>query len=76
MPTTTLPKLMLDGLTASDPGVVPVPLTGMERVGFEASELRVRAPLELPLAVGAKVTLNVKFWPGVNMTGGVMPLAL
>ena len=50
---------MLEGFTASDPGVVPVPLSGMDNVGFEALELRVSVPLELPPAVGAKATLNV-----------------
>jgi hypothetical protein len=59
VPTTTLPKLMLDGFTASDPGVVPVPLSGMESVGLEALELSERVPLELPPAVGSKVTLKV-----------------
>jgi hypothetical protein len=59
VPTTTLPKLMLEGFTTSDPGVVPVPLSGMDSDGFEALELRVSVPLELPPVVGAKATLNV-----------------
>jgi hypothetical protein len=50
---------MLGGFTASDPGVVAVPLSGMESVGFEAFELRESDPLELPLVVGEKVTLKV-----------------
>ena len=30
-------------------------------------------PLALPAEVGAKVTLNEVLWPGVNVTGVLMP---
>jgi len=71
-----LPKLMLAGLTERDPGVVPVPVSGIPSVGFEALELSERVPLELPLAVGAKVTLKVYVWPAFKVTGGAIPLTL
>ena len=54
-----MPKLMAAGVTANDPGVVPVPLSGMERLGLEALELTERLPLELPAVVGAKMMLKV-----------------
>jgi hypothetical protein len=59
VPTTTLPKLIVDGFTANDPAVVPVPLSGMERVGLEAFEVTESVPLAVPLAAGVKMTLKV-----------------
>lgn len=59
VPTTTLPKLMLEGVTASCPGDVAVPDSGTDCVGFAAFELMAREPLALPAAVGANATLKV-----------------
>jgi hypothetical protein len=77
-PTVTFPKFMLAGLTASCPAVavVPDPLRGMERVGLAAFEVIESAPLVAPVDVGAKATLKVKLWLGLNVTGGVIPLKL
>ena len=59
VPTVTLPKLILEGVIDNDPSAVALPVIGIERVGFEASELTDTVPLELPLTVGVKVALKV-----------------
>src|SRR5215467_7587435 len=74
LPTVTLPKLRLVGLDPSAPGVTPVPVRGMVRVGLEALEVMVTEPVALPAAVGVKVTLKVALWPEVSVRGAVMPL--
>jgi hypothetical protein len=65
---------MEDGFTAKTPGVVPVPVSGTDRVG--ALEVTESVPFALPPAVGAKVTLKEKLWPALKVTGGVIPLVL
>jgi hypothetical protein len=50
-----------------------VPLNGMERLGLDASDVMVTLPLKLPVDCGEKVTLSDVLWPGVRVTGGVMP---
>ena len=57
LPTSTLPKLMLEGFAESAP-CVPVPLSAMERVGFVAFELIVIVPDALPAAAGEKLAAN------------------
>ena len=59
MPTCTLPKLRLVAVAVSDPGVTPVPESGMPNVGFDALLLIERLPEADPPVVGVKVTLNV-----------------
>ena|SRR5580704_1373625 len=61
VPTLTLPKFRLVGVTASCPwGTgVPVPLNGMPRFGFDASETIATFPLSLPGEGGVKVTVKV-----------------
>lgn len=76
LPVCTLPKLRLDGLEASAPGAVPVPESGILRVGLDAVELIVRLPLALPVDGGAKVTLKVALCPAVSVIGAVMPVRL
>src|ERR1700693_681700 len=71
-----LPKPRLAGLAVSDPGVTPVPEKGMVRVAFEALLAMETWPLALVPDCGAKVTLNVALWPGVNAMGRFMPLML
>jgi hypothetical protein len=70
-----LPKLMLEGVTVSWPGSVPVP----ER-DTDSPELALfvipRLPVALPPDVGAKATLNVTLCPAARLRGGVMPLKL
>jgi hypothetical protein len=72
--TTTLPKFNVPGETASCPGVPPVPDSAIFRVEFKASEMMARLPLTAPLAVGAKVAVNVRLWPAVRVAGNVSPV--
>jgi hypothetical protein len=77
VPTTTLPRSMLVGVTASCPtAAVPVPDKGMVRVGFEALDVMVTLPLALPADDGANETLNVVLCPAMSVTGVVIPLKL
>ena len=59
MPTCTLPKLRLEAVAVSDPGVTPDPERGTVSVGFDALLVMERLPLADPPVVGAKVTLKV-----------------
>ena len=45
----------------------------MARLGFEAFEVTVSVPGNVPADVGANFTMNVVLCPGVNVTGGVIP---
>jgi len=54
-------------------GVVAVPVSGIDRLGFDASEVTVTVPLKVPADVGANFTVNDVLCPGVNVTGGVIP---
>jgi len=76
LPTVTLPKLRLVGFDPSDPGATPVPDNGIARVGFDAFEVTVTLPLALPAAAGANFTVKVALWPGVSVTGALIPLRL
>ena len=77
VPTTTLPRSMVVGATASCPtAAVPVPDKEMVRVGFEALDVMVRLPLALPADDGANDTLKLVLCPAVSVTGVVIPLKL
>jgi hypothetical protein len=52
VPSATLPKLTLDGVTEI-PAAVALPLSAIVRVGLEASLLRTRVPVAAEAAVGA-----------------------
>ena len=54
-------------------GVTAVPLTEMAKLGFDAFDVTVTVPGNVPAEVGAKVTVNVVLCPGVKVTGGVIP---
>ena len=60
-PTTTLPNASVAGVTDNWPGcgAVPVPDNVIVRVGFEALEVIFTFPLAVPVACGAKATVNV-----------------
>lgn len=59
-PSVTEPKLREDGLAPRVPTAdVPVPETGIARVAFEALEVTVRVPFEVPELVGANFTLKL-----------------
>jgi len=74
VPSVTLPKASLDGLSESVPGATPVPVSDIVSVGFDAFELIVTVPLALPVACGANVTVKVVFWDGFNVRGVAIPL--
>ena len=76
LPTVTLPKLRLVGFDLSVPGATPVPDSGVVRVGLDALEVRVTLPLTLPVDAGVNLTVKVALWPGVSVTGAVIPLRL
>ena len=75
VPTTTLPRLSVVGLTLSVPGAAaPVPDKGIVSDGFEAFDVIVTEPLALPVAVGVKVRERVVVCPAGNVRGVVIPL--
>jgi hypothetical protein len=74
LPMVTLPKLRLVGLEPSAPGVIPVPVNGMVRVGLDAVEVIVTLPLTPPADGGANLTVKVALCPPVSVIGAVIPL--
>jgi hypothetical protein len=50
-----------------------VPLSGIDKLGFDAFEVTVTVPGKVPADVGANFTVNVALCPAVNVTGGVIP---
>ena len=66
-------KVRLAGDAVKVAGVTAVPLSGIAKLGFDAFDVTVTVPLNVPDEVGAKVTLNVVLCPGVSVTGGVIP---
>jgi len=75
VPSVTLPNASLVGFRESVPGVTPVPVSDIVKVGFEAFEVIVTVPLALPVACGANVTVNVVFCEGFSVRGVVIPLS-
>jgi hypothetical protein len=77
VPTTTLPRGRVAGLTLSCPtAVTPVPDNGIVRVGFDAFEVIVTLPLTAPAEGGLNDTLKVALCPEVSVTGAAIPLTL
>ena len=77
LPTSTLPRSMVVGLTANCPtAAVPLPDKGIVSVGFEALDVTVRFPLALPADDGVNETLKVALCPAVRVTGVVIPVKL
>jgi hypothetical protein len=76
LPTITFPKLRLVGFDPRAPTAIPVPVTGMVRVGFEALEVTVTLPLALAADCGVNVTVKVALWPAARVNGVVIPLRL
>jgi hypothetical protein len=50
-----------------------VPLSGIDKLGFDAFEVTVAVPGNVPTDVGANFTVNVVLCPDVNVTGVVIP---
>lgn len=76
-PTVTLPKLRDVGLLLSWPAVAaPVPDRGIDSVEFEALEVTVTAPLELPVEPGANFTVKFVLCPALSVNDELMPLSV
>src|SRR5437879_2426686 len=75
LPTSTLPKLTLGGVTESC-GCTPVPLRAMVLGELGALLTSETLPDTLPVAVGANCTLKVLDCPGGSVSGNVSPLML
>lgn len=76
-PTATLPNATLAGLATRAPAdAVPVAVSGMFSVGFEAFEVTATLPLAAPAVVGVNNTLKVVLWPAVRVTGEPIALTL
>ena len=76
LPTVTLPKLRVVGFAPKLPGVTPVPVRGIVRVGLDALEVTATLPATLPADVGLNETVKVALCPAARVTGDVMPLKL
>ncbi len=76
LPTTTLPKFKVAGLTPNCPRAVPEPATAIARGELDAFETTEMFPLALPADTGAKAALNVKLCPGARVSGRPSPLTL
>jgi hypothetical protein len=63
----------LDGDAVKVAAPTAVPLSGIDKLGFDAFEVTVTVPGNVPADVGANFTVNVVLCPGVNVTGGVIP---
>src|SRR5689334_7667715 len=73
-PTTSVPKLTLEGLAVSAPSATALPLSGIVSVGLDPSDEIVSEPLGLPTAVGVNFTLIFALCPGFRVTGRAKPL--
>jgi hypothetical protein len=79
VPTTTFRgTATVVGTAVSAPAAdaIAVPLKIIDRLGFDAFDVTVAAPGNVPAEVGANVTVKVVLCPGVNVAGGVIPLRL
>jgi len=76
VPVCTVPKFKLVGFAPSAPSAAPVPVNATDSEGFGASEVIVTLPLALPVALGAKVTVNVALLEASTASGVVMPLSV
>ena len=73
LPTRTLPKASELEL-AVNRGVTPLPDKETVVGEVEAESEKLMLPLELPVAVGVKSTVNVALWPAAKVKGKVSPL--
>ena len=79
VPTTIFPETAtVSGLAVSVPAALEMamPVSGIDKLGFEAFEVTVAVPVNVPADVGANVTENVVLCPAVNVTGSVIPETL
>ena len=77
VPTTTLPRASVVGVTVSCPAAaVPVPDSGIVNVGLDAVEVMVTLPLALAADAGVNVTVKLALCPAVSVSGAVIPFKL
>ena len=78
LPTFTVPKLSVVGLTANWPAeeVPPVPDNGTETFGVAASLTTAMLPVSVPVAGGVKRTVSVALCPAARFSGKVIPVVL
>lgn len=72
----TAPKLRLELLSVSVPGVVALPDNGTVKDPLEAVLVMVRTELALPPPAGLNATLKDRLWPASRVAGSVTPLTL
>jgi hypothetical protein len=72
-PTVMFVKVKLVGAGVRTAAPTAVPLSGIAKLGFEAFEVTVTVPANVPADVGANITVKVVLCPGVSVTGGVIP---
>lgn len=73
-PTTTVPKLMVEGVADNAPSATPDPANAIDRFGFDPSEATAMLPDALPVAVGLNLTLKLALCPALSVAGSVSPL--
>ena len=73
--TVTLPKLMLEGITAIC-GCTPVPLSETTAGEFVAVLITLMLPDTAPVASGEKFAVNGRLWPAERVTAPGNPVTL
>ena len=73
VPTVTLPKFALAGVTVSWPGLAPVPERAMLRFVTEPLAVRARLPETAPALDGVNVTLKMRLCPAFSVVGTLRP---
>jgi hypothetical protein len=76
LPVCTLPKLTVDGLAVSAPGVVPLPESAIAREAFDALLLTLTPPVTAPLVCGANAIVKLVLCPAARVSGKVIPLTV
>jgi hypothetical protein len=69
----TFVKVRFVGDAVKVAGVTAVPVSGIDKLGFEAFDVTVTVPLNAPDDVGANVTVKDVLCPGVRVTGVLIP---
>lgn len=72
----TLPNERLEGFGVRLPCVVPLPETGIVRLGFEPLDVMVTFPLIAPAFAGANATVNDALCPEFSVRGSDSPPTL
>jgi hypothetical protein len=70
----TFVKVRLVGDAVKTAGAaVAVPVSGIDKLGFEAFDVTVTVPVNVPTDVGANFTVKLVLCPGVRVTGVLIP---